>query len=84
MARFGRAKFLTCFYCGKRPGIKFDGTSRDFLCLHCDATNYLDEVCAVPNDGTGELAKPGPPFVSYMLLTLIEWRNHRPPCRNRA
>ncbi|KFG79669.1 hypothetical protein MANI_019029 [Metarhizium anisopliae] len=43
MARFGRAKFLTCFYCGKRPGIKFDGTSRDFLCLHCDATNYLDE-----------------------------------------
>lgn len=53
MARFGRAKFLTCFYCGKRPGIKFDGTSRDFLCLHCDATNYLDEVCAVPNDGTG-------------------------------
>ncbi|KAG8413204.1 hypothetical protein J3459_015417 [Metarhizium acridum] len=43
MARFGRAKYLTCFYCGKRPGIKFDGTFRDFLCLHCDATNYLDE-----------------------------------------
>ncbi|KHN95491.1 uncharacterized protein MAM_06548 [Metarhizium album ARSEF 1941] len=43
MARFRRAKDLTCFYCGKRSGIKFDGAIRDFLCLHCDATNYLDE-----------------------------------------
>ncbi|OAA37632.1 hypothetical protein NOR_07009 [Metarhizium rileyi] len=43
MARFRGAKYLSCFYCGKRSGMKFDGTVRDFLCMHCDATNYLDE-----------------------------------------
>jgi hypothetical protein len=45
MVRLRSAKYLTCFYCGKRSGLKFDVTIRDFLCLHCDATNYLDEVC---------------------------------------
>ncbi|KAM0277585.1 hypothetical protein ACHAQH_005704 [Verticillium albo-atrum] len=34
---------LICFYCGKRSSIKFNGSSLDFLCLKCDATNYLDE-----------------------------------------
>ncbi|KAG5983312.1 hypothetical protein E4U55_000296 [Claviceps digitariae] len=45
MARFrgAKSKYLTCFYCGKRSGLKFDGTIRDFLCLQCDATNYLDQ-----------------------------------------
>lgn len=35
---------MSCFYCGKRAGIKFDGTITNFLCMHCDATNYLDKV----------------------------------------
>ncbi|KAG5914015.1 hypothetical protein E4U42_000730 [Claviceps africana] len=45
MARFrgAKSKYLTCFYCGKKSGLKFDGTIRDFLCLHCDATNFLDQ-----------------------------------------
>ncbi|KAG7101887.1 Integral inner nuclear membrane protein ima1 like [Verticillium longisporum] len=34
---------LTCFYCGKRSSVKFNGIISDFLCLKCDATNYLDE-----------------------------------------
>lgn len=47
MARFRAARHLTCFYCGKRSGLKNDGTTRDFLCVYCDATNYLDEVGSV-------------------------------------
>lgn len=46
MARFRGARYLSCFYCGKRSGLKYDGVTRDFLCLYCDATNYLDEVIA--------------------------------------
>ncbi|OAA78587.1 hypothetical protein LEL_05410 [Akanthomyces lecanii RCEF 1005] len=43
MRRTGRAKHLSCFYCGKQTGLKYDGTITNFLCLSCDATNYLDE-----------------------------------------
>ncbi|PNY29101.1 Integral inner nuclear membrane protein ima1, partial [Tolypocladium capitatum] len=43
MVRFRAARHLACFYCGKRSGLKNDGATRDFLCLYCDATNYLDE-----------------------------------------
>ncbi|UNI24651.1 hypothetical protein JDV02_010383 [Purpureocillium takamizusanense] len=43
MARLRGARYLTCFYCGKRSGLKYDGVTREFLCLYCDATNYLDE-----------------------------------------
>ncbi|KAM4060744.1 integral inner nuclear membrane protein Ima1 [Hirsutella rhossiliensis] len=43
MARFRAARHLACFYCGKRSGLQYDGAIRDFLCLYCDATNYLDE-----------------------------------------
>ncbi|KJZ72711.1 hypothetical protein HIM_07903 [Hirsutella minnesotensis 3608] len=43
MARFRGAKYLSCFYCGKRSSLRYDGVTRDFLCLYCDATNYLDE-----------------------------------------
>ncbi|EHK16106.1 uncharacterized protein TRIVIDRAFT_65075 [Trichoderma virens Gv29-8] len=42
MARL-RGRLLSCFYCGKRSSIRYDGRIRDFLCAHCDATNYLDE-----------------------------------------
>lgn len=44
MPRLRGTKYLTCFYCGKRSNTKFDGSTHDFLCLFCDATNYLDEV----------------------------------------
>ncbi|KAK7421547.1 hypothetical protein QQZ08_009892 [Neonectria magnoliae] len=43
MPRLRGTRYLTCFYCGKRSNTKFDGSVRDFLCLFCDATNYLDE-----------------------------------------
>ncbi|KAF9871217.1 hypothetical protein CkaCkLH20_11386 [Colletotrichum karsti] len=39
----GRGRLLSCFYCGKRSSTRYDGLIREFLCLHCDATNYLDE-----------------------------------------
>lgn len=40
-----RGRLLTCFYCGKRSSIRYDGRIRDFRCTLCEATNYLDEVC---------------------------------------
>ncbi|ROT35220.1 hypothetical protein SODALDRAFT_317855 [Sodiomyces alkalinus F11] len=43
MARLRPKGNLACFYCGQRSSIKFDRQTRDFLCLHCDAMNYLDE-----------------------------------------
>ncbi|RCI17224.1 hypothetical protein L249_3177 [Ophiocordyceps polyrhachis-furcata BCC 54312] len=43
MERFRATRYLSCFYCGRRSGLKNDGNTRDFVCLHCDATNYLDE-----------------------------------------
>ncbi|KAE9574043.1 Integral inner nuclear membrane protein ima1 [Colletotrichum fructicola] len=43
MAQLRGRKLLTCFYCGKRSSTRYDGFIREFLCLHCDATNYLDE-----------------------------------------
>ncbi|ORY56914.1 Ima1 N-terminal domain-containing protein [Pseudomassariella vexata] len=35
-------KALSCFYCGKRSSLKFEG-QRSFDCAHCEATNWLDE-----------------------------------------
>ena len=46
MAPFKGSRNLRCFYCNRPSKLRFDGVIRDFLCLHCDATNYLDEVCA--------------------------------------
>ncbi|KAM5343158.1 hypothetical protein ACJ41O_014124 [Fusarium nematophilum] len=43
MPRLRGTRYLTCFYCGKRSNTKYDGITRRFLCLSCDATNYLDE-----------------------------------------
>ncbi|KAL6411424.1 hypothetical protein AUP68_05134 [Ilyonectria robusta] len=43
MPRLRGTRYLTCFYCGKRSNTKFDGVTHDFLCLYCDARNYLDE-----------------------------------------
>ncbi|RDA94666.1 hypothetical protein CP533_2477 [Ophiocordyceps camponoti-saundersi (nom. inval.)] len=43
MERFRASRYLSCFYCGRRSGLKNDGNTREFVCRHCDATNYLDE-----------------------------------------
>lgn len=43
MPRLRGTKYLTCFYCGKRSNIKYNNHIDEFLCLYCDATNYLDE-----------------------------------------
>ncbi|TQV94309.1 hypothetical protein V2A60_002656 [Cordyceps javanica] len=43
MRRIGRTKHLSCFYCGKQTGLKYDGIVTNFLCVSCDATNYLDQ-----------------------------------------
>ncbi|KAK2005671.1 hypothetical protein LZ32DRAFT_633452 [Colletotrichum eremochloae] len=44
MAKLRSGRLLTCFYCGKRSSTRYDGLIREFLCLHCDANNYLDEA----------------------------------------
>ncbi|KAF6806635.1 hypothetical protein CSOJ01_08701 [Colletotrichum sojae] len=43
MANLRSGRLLSCFYCGKRSSTRYDGLIREFLCLKCDATNYLDE-----------------------------------------
>ncbi|KAH7320819.1 Ima1 N-terminal domain-containing protein [Stachybotrys elegans] len=43
MAWLRSSGFLTCFYCGQRSQIKYNGATREFLCRSCDAVNYLDE-----------------------------------------
>ncbi|CAK7197984.1 hypothetical protein SEUCBS139899_000638 [Sporothrix eucalyptigena] len=43
MVRLRRARYLSCFYCGRRSSIAYDGVMRQFACSRCDATNYLDE-----------------------------------------
>ncbi|WAO83013.1 Ima1-N domain-containing protein [Fusarium falciforme] len=43
MPRLRGTRYLSCFYCGKRSNTKYDGVTSQFLCLFCDATNYLDE-----------------------------------------
>ncbi|KAJ6782215.1 hypothetical protein PWT90_06721 [Aphanocladium album] len=60
MGRIRRTKNLSCFYCGKQTGLKFDGTITNFLCLSCDATNYLDENGDItdPPVATGREAAP--------------------------
>ncbi|EQL03251.1 hypothetical protein OCS_01045 [Ophiocordyceps sinensis CO18] len=69
MARFRAAKHLTCFYCGKRSGLKFDGATRDFLCLYCDATNYLDE--------NGDITDP--PVATEREATTMRYAAPKPP-----
>lgn len=47
MANLRRPRYLSCFYCGKRSSLRYDGRIRNFECLHCEAVNYLDEVRAM-------------------------------------
>lgn len=79
MARL-RARYLSCFYCGKRTGTRFDGVTRQFTCQSCDATNYLDEVPHQPPTSKH-------PSIQHSLgacqLTPPGWRNHRPPRGDR-
>ncbi|KAK3314652.1 Ima1 N-terminal domain-containing protein [Apodospora peruviana] len=43
MPRLHRARYLTCFYCGRKTSTQYDPRVRHFDCPNCDATNYLDE-----------------------------------------
>ena len=82
MRRTGRAKHLSCFYCGKQTGLKYDGTITNFLCLSCDATNYLDEVRPRPLGLflLGHVADPALRMVT--LQTLPSQRSEKPHPRN--
>ncbi|CAG7564219.1 unnamed protein product [Fusarium equiseti] len=68
MPRLRVNKYLTCFYCGKRSNTKYDGITRDFLCLSCDATNYLDE--------NGEITDP--PVATEREAPATLYANPRP------
>lgn len=40
-------KLLTCFYCGRRSPIRYDGQLQQFDCPKCNATNFLDAVSRI-------------------------------------
>ncbi|KAI0843363.1 Ima1 N-terminal domain-containing protein [Hypoxylon sp. FL0890] len=42
MATLRSRKYLSCFYCGRRSKLRFEG-QKSFDCSNCDATNWLDE-----------------------------------------
>ncbi|KAI1780392.1 Ima1 N-terminal domain-containing protein [Hypoxylon cercidicola] len=42
MAALRSRKYLSCFYCGRRSKLRFEG-QKSFDCSNCDATNWLDE-----------------------------------------
>jgi hypothetical protein len=69
-----RGRLLTCFYCGKRSSIRYDGRIRDFRCTYCEATNYLDEVC---EDLLLLIAMRG--FDTNRLAKTV-WRHHGSAC----
>ncbi|ATY60972.1 hypothetical protein A9K55_006743 [Cordyceps militaris] len=61
MRRTRQTKRLSCFYCGKQTGLTYDGTITNFLCLSCEATNYLDhngDITDPPVATEGEAAAP--------------------------
>ncbi|CZS77093.1 hypothetical protein SNK03_001902 [Fusarium graminearum] len=68
MPRLRGTKYLTCFYCGKRSNTKYDGITRQFLCLSCDATNYLDH--------NGEITDP--PVATEREAPATLYANPRP------
>ncbi|KAI1106819.1 Ima1 N-terminal domain-containing protein [Jackrogersella minutella] len=43
MATLRSRKYLSCFYCGRKSKLRFEG-QKSFLCSNCDATNWLDEL----------------------------------------
>ncbi|KAL1898912.1 hypothetical protein Sste5346_003323 [Sporothrix stenoceras] len=64
MARLRRARYLSCFYCGRRTSIVFDGSMHQFTCSNCDATNYLDKNGGItdPPTSTTAAAETTTPF----------------------
>ncbi|KAK3941756.1 hypothetical protein QBC46DRAFT_381914 [Diplogelasinospora grovesii] len=38
-----RTRYLTCFYCGRKSSTPYNREIRQFDCVYCEATNYLDE-----------------------------------------
>ncbi|KAI5864333.1 Ima1 N-terminal domain-containing protein [Durotheca rogersii] len=42
MATLRSRRYLSCFYCGRRSKLRFEGQG-SFDCSHCDATNWLDK-----------------------------------------
>ncbi|CVL02853.1 uncharacterized protein FPRN_00223 [Fusarium proliferatum] len=71
MPRLRGTRYLTCFYCGKRSNTKYDGITRQFLCLSCDATNYLDE--------NGEITDPPVATEREAPATQYAVPRHSPP-----
>ncbi|KAK4166224.1 integral inner nuclear membrane protein ima1 [Cladorrhinum sp. PSN259] len=60
MSRLQRNRYLTCFYCGRKSKTRYDGKTRHFECIYCDADNYLDENgdVADPPVATDKIATP--------------------------
>lgn len=73
MAPFRGSRYLRCFYCGRASNKKNDRATRQFLCPHCDATNYLDEVCILSRRAQA---------TRNCANMHIEWRHHGPSGRN--
>lgn len=59
-----RQRNLSCFYCGRRSDLAFNG-QRSFECRYCEARNWLDkngEITDPPASSTGPDVQPAAPM----------------------
>ncbi|OTB03514.1 hypothetical protein M426DRAFT_321669 [Hypoxylon sp. CI-4A] len=77
MATLRSRKFLSCFYCGKRSKLRFEG-QKSFDCANCDATNWLDER----GDITDPPAATAPVERSYVQYAIPRGSAIRSPTRS--
>ncbi|KAK7920779.1 hypothetical protein PG985_008801 [Apiospora marii] len=70
-------KLLSCFYCGRRTNLRFDGR-QSFLCSHCEATNWLDENGDITDPPTST-SLDAPPAVAPQYAVSFNSRSSVPP-----
>ncbi|KAH8907292.1 hypothetical protein BR93DRAFT_896859 [Coniochaeta sp. PMI_546] len=70
MAFTRRNRYLECFYCGRKSSTRYDG-QRSFECLHCDATNYLDENGDITDPPASAIRESTPAKVTYAVSRTV-------------
>ncbi|KAK6824821.1 Integral inner nuclear membrane protein ima1 [Apiospora arundinis] len=76
-------KFLSCFYCGKRTNLRFDGR-QSFDCSHCEATNWLDENGDITDPPTSTPLDAAPAPAPQYAVSFSSTFNSRNPTAHRA
>ncbi|KAI1279819.1 hypothetical protein F5Y07DRAFT_357879 [Xylaria sp. FL0933] len=70
-------RFLRCFYCGQRSGIRFDA-QKSFRCANCEATNWLDQNGEI-TDPPAAPESPKPNKVQYATFRAAPSLSPPPP-----